>query len=471
MAENKIYDVIVVGAGASGLACAHELIKHGYDVLILEGRSRIGGRAFTIHRIGSQEPIELGAEFIHGHPKSTLDFLSAYNLSFYDVKEARHFFQNSKLKSIPEFFDQISKLMNRLTPSPKKDRSIEQFLDNQKDIPLAWRKLFRGFVEGFHGANLSVLGENGLLAAEESDEDQLNGSNLFRPTYGYDKLLEALSHLLLEKNALRFNQSVQEINWKKGQVEVKCRTYLGSHAETFYSRRLVMTASVGILKAEAGQESAMNWNPKPKGLDLLYDCIEMGHVQKIVFNFRSRFWESLLKDPIGFVHLGPEKFFPTWWNLLPLRTTQLTAWQGGPKAQEMSLWSLEERVQVALQTLSEWSGKSLSYLRSELHSYDTHNWSRDSFSLGAYSYVKVGGVEAAERWFKPLQETLFFAGEATCTRSNRATIHGAFESGSRAAQEILKSQIETAPSKTKQPTRRSMKSRAAGKTSLSNSLT
>ena len=59
------YQVIVIGAGAAGLATARSLQDAGYEVLILEARDRIGGRIQTDYSFTSH-PVELGAEFIHG---------------------------------------------------------------------------------------------------------------------------------------------------------------------------------------------------------------------------------------------------------------------------------------------------------------------------------------------------------------------------------------------------------------------
>jgi monoamine oxidase len=66
-----------------------------------------------------------------------------------------------------------------------------------------------------------------------------------------------------------------------------------------------------------------------------------------------------------------------------------------------------------------------------------HDWSRDPFSRGAYSYVRVGGVDAARVIARPLQETLFFAGEAADAGGRNGTVEGAIESGRRAAKAVL----------------------------------
>ncbi|HZG01862.1 MAG TPA: FAD-dependent oxidoreductase, partial [Chitinophagales bacterium] len=70
-----LYDVIVIGAGASGLVAARELTKHGKKVCILEARDRVGGRIHTARINGFTKPIELGAEFIHGELPLTMSLL------------------------------------------------------------------------------------------------------------------------------------------------------------------------------------------------------------------------------------------------------------------------------------------------------------------------------------------------------------------------------------------------------------
>src|SRR5262245_6492091 len=65
-------DVVVVGAGAAGLAAAARLAREGVAVCVLEARDRVGGRIFTRRVPGVDVPIELGAELVHGRPAATL---------------------------------------------------------------------------------------------------------------------------------------------------------------------------------------------------------------------------------------------------------------------------------------------------------------------------------------------------------------------------------------------------------------
>ena len=67
----------------------------------------------------------------------------------------------------------------------------------------------------------------------------------------------------------------------------------------------------------------------------------------------------------------------------------------------------------------------------------THNWHTDPFARGAYSYVRVGGMDAVRALAAPVAATLFFAGEATNADGQTGTVHGAIATGRRAAREIL----------------------------------
>jgi monoamine oxidase len=71
-----------------------------------------------------------------------------------------------------------------------------------------------------------------------------------------------------------------------------------------------------------------------------------------------------------------------------------------------------------------------------LHAALVHDWRRDPFARGAYSYVLVGGEGARETLAGPIADTLFFAGEATDTEE-AGTVAGALRSGARAARQIL----------------------------------
>jgi len=71
-----------------------------------------------------------------------------------------------------------------------------------------------------------------------------------------------------------------------------------------------------------------------------------------------------------------------------------------------------------------------------LESAHFHDWQADPYSRGAYSYVQTGAADAPEVLSRPVEDTLFFAGEASDISGNNGTVHGAIASANRAASEI-----------------------------------
>jgi monoamine oxidase len=114
----------------------------------------------------------------------------------------------------------------------------------------------------------------------------------------------------------------------------------------------------------------------------------------------------------------------------------LTAWVGGPKAARLSTASEPDIVRQALESLSVMFG-GREHSEFELEAAYSHNWQTDPFARGAYSYLAAGGGDARGLLAAPLEDTLFFAGEATNTQNEAATVAGALQSGIRAAREVL----------------------------------
>jgi monoamine oxidase len=82
-------------------------------------------------------------------------------------------------------------------------------------------------------------------------------------------------------------------------------------------------------------------------------------------------------------------------------------------------------------------GVARSAVAAELESWYFHDWQADPFARGAYSFVLAGGLDARAALAQPLDDTLFFAGEATNSDGHTATVHGAIASGRRAAREVI----------------------------------
>jgi monoamine oxidase len=425
------YDIVIVGAGAAGLACAEVLKRSGLRILILEARCRPFGRVLTVRPSTLRTPIELGAEFIHGVPKELMDPAQNWNIPFLDVRDNHLVKDGSSFKDTPDYFDHLGQILPRSIV--KHDQTIQDWLQS-KSLSHKWKSTVQSFVEGFHAADIGRMGRNALFSATNEDDDELNGHSMFRLPFGYDLLLKTwLRHL--DPHEIQFSQMVTKITWQKERVQITCRSGVNGQPELITSRKVCLTVPIGCLK-----QGSIAFEPRLHQFEKNLEFVEMGHVQRLIFQFQKRFWETLsANQALSFFHLTSGSPFQTWWTGSPLRTNCLTAWCGGPKAQQMARLPKDQIVTKALTSLSELTGESVRKLKQLLVSVYRHNWSQDPFSLGAYTYVCKDGHEASRQLSHPVEGSIYFAGEGYQTDSSRGTVHGALRSGRHAADLILKS--------------------------------
>src|SRR5438105_3662342 len=111
---------------------------------------------------------------------------------------------------------------------------------------------------------------------------------------------------------------------------------------------------------------------------------------------------------------------PTWWS--DPRGPVLTGWAGGPPADALSSCSRSQLEALCLKILGRIFSERPSSLRAQLVKLHTHNWARDPHVLGAYSYIPVNGLDLPKLLAAPMEDTLFFAGEATVSDAQCGTV-------------------------------------------------
>jgi len=514
-------EVLILGAGAAGLAAARALATGGGRVTVLEARDRIGGRVYTHRDDSSPVPIELGAEFVHGKHPGLMEVLEGSNIPFCDVTERHWYFENGKISSSHEFWNTLTALMD-LMDLNQADRSFKTFLsslpDNEKSRQA--KAAASLYVEGFHAGSVDRIGVHGLIKAKEAEEET-DADYSFRIIGGYDLVMKRLHQEAVDAGAVfHLNTIVREIRWRNKHVEVVCATLDGEKA--FSASRAIITLPLGVLQARndksnirtgsgpgspAGQpgwgggsdrvsmgvqgptsnaqslsmRGSVRFLPElPVDKQKAIGSIVMGQVVRVVMQFRRRFWEELdlpgvgaPKDlaELGFIHL-PEAAIPTWWTLLHIRAPILVGWTGGPNAENLISQIAQETLlsqdsepheqngsagqhrtsrdsqmgssyrntilNKAIKSLHQIFRVSESHLREELVAWHTHDWHADPFSRGAYAYLPVDGLELQQTLGLPVDSTLYFAGEAI-SLGHIGTVHGAIDTGQRAAKQVLKS--------------------------------
>jgi monoamine oxidase len=449
-------DVLIIGAGAAGLAAARDLAAAGKSVAVLEARDRVGGRIFTVYDDRSPLPVELGAEFIHGHHPSLLRVLEDAHADFWQVTNHHWYCRNGELVEARDFWQQLSTVMGQMNLA-KPDQTVAEFMASLPDDESTReaKSTVSRYVEGFHAARIDRVGVQGLIKANEA-EDEVEGEHGYRLA-DYSTVPRLLEEQAVGSRAeVNLSVVVNEIHWSAQGVEVNCTS--GENQQTFKARCALITLPLGVLQqslttrgnSPTVSEGLVRFVPElPPAKQNAIQAVQMGPVLRIVMVFRERFWEKLQPNPgatakldyseLGFVHC-PDAPVPVWWTLLPARLPILVGWSGGANATRLSatLSSSHDLLAAALTSLEKIFGLSESALRDQLLWSPSHDWNSDPFSRGAYSYLPVNGLEAQRTLAQPIDNVLFFAGEATSV-GHIGTVHGAIESGERAAREILES--------------------------------
>ena len=431
-------DVIIIGAGAAGLAAAQSLARAGLSVLILEARDRIGGRCWSRQEPELGVPIEYGAEFIHGHPAATFALLRRFGIDAIERTGTRWFVRLGEIRARnrSQLLDQICRAM-QAARVPRADLSFADYLERHlaKHLSADAIVFAQRMAEGYDAADLDRVSARSIVA--EWTRESPGSDATFRPRGGYGAVLGSIAHALESKGTcLRLQSVVRRVRWQRGHVEVE-GTFLG---EPFRERaqRAIVTLPLGVLQLESTQPGAVRFTPALKAKRSALSALVSGPALKVVMRFRSAFWQGLERGRFrsaGFFQ-APEAAFPTFWTALPAQTPLLVAWAGGPRARRLSGAGSAAIAGRAIESLRTVFGNAAGIER-ELAGAYVHDWQSDPYARGAYSYVTVGADGARKALAATIDDTLYFAGEAADYEGETGTVAGALQSGMRAARELL----------------------------------
>lgn len=437
-----MYDVLIVGAGAAGLAAGRLIAQAGRRVAILEARDRIGGRIFTHHLDGADGPIpiELGAEFIHGLPAASWSIVEEARLAAYEIGGSQVRLEGGRAASTDDPLIEPHTLLETMAgwlekQPPGLDMTFADYLASIGADP-ASGEAAANYVEGFNAADRTRIGI-ASLAKQQRAEDAIDADRLFRLSAGYDALPAYLAaEFVSAGGVLELSAPVRTIEWQRGHASLSVRGPDGVLRQ-FAAKRVLITIPLGVLQSES-----IGFKPSVDETMKQARRLIMGPAARVTLVFRSRFWADL-PEP-GLKHLGflfaPGGLPPTWWTSSPELSPVITGWTGGPKAialERLSSSSGEGLIEQCVSTLSGALGVSRSRLEGDLLSAHHHDWLSDEYACGAYSYVPAGALDAPERISCPIENTLYFAGEHTDLSGHWGTVHAALDSGVRAAGRLL----------------------------------
>ncbi len=426
------YDVVIIGAGMAGMAAARILSKAGpgLKVIILEARDRVGGRMYTEpdkRRELTPHGLELGAQFIHGSQAATWELIKELGISTYPRSElgepSEYYFTPGGSSWRPDWQAKaaLQKGLREAWQSYQgPDVSYQAFVESQSYSAEQQAELAAEAISwSAEPSQLSIAAavqDGAKWDAWHDDDYQVVG--------GYSGLAENMAASLTGK--IQLDSKVTEIYSNQGLSGI-FYDYRGSKT-ALTARRVVVTLPVGVL-----QSDQVKLHPQlPEWKQHAIDSLQMGQVVVAKLMFAEHLWVDKIPAAGGWETPDGRISFSL---PHPQGTGRaVSGWFSGSAAQQLSELGEEAALQQILSWLASASGTA--DLQPRLQWYRYKDWIADPYSKGSYSFTKPGGHGERSMLAKPIADVLFFAGEATAEPPHYQTVHGAYMSGKRVANEV-----------------------------------
>jgi len=406
-------DVAVIGAGAAGIAAGRRLAEAAcVSVLVLEPREGAGGRTWTVEKNGY--PLDLGGEWLHSADRNVLTTLAEENgFALYHRRP-----------------DWTTRLRNSGATADEErewiaDReahywAIHRAALEAEDRPAAsvlrsggrWNALFDATSTWGNAVELEKL------SVKDNDRYEDSGVN-WRVRKGYGTLLAALAATL----PIAFETPVSRVDHRGRYILIE--TNRGRVAAT----RVVVAVPTAIL---AGEHVAFD-PVLPAKLDAA-GGLPLGLADKLFFHFTGRMDDLDASGDIFLVGSTTRRETMSY-QARPFGRPIIQCFFGGEFAAGMEREGLAAMAAFATDELAALRGNDI---RKELTPLAASFWRTDEFARGSYSYAKPGHAGDRAVLAAPVDDRIFFAGEA-CSLNFFSTVHGAYETGTAAAEAALAS--------------------------------
>ncbi|MEW1911108.1 FAD-dependent oxidoreductase [Kitasatospora sp. NPDC085895] len=406
-------DVVVVGAGAAGLAAARRLHRAGLTVTVHEARDRVGGRIRTHRPADGGPPLELGAQVVHGDRNPVHTLVGTGNTAAVPRRITARIVEDGTDRPMDVLgrgrrAPWLLEAALHTDPGPA-GLSVDGWLTARGSTGAERRAAEEWFRQNW-AADPALIGTRGIAAAHRGEHV---GDGEYAVRGGFDRL----PRLLAEGLDVRLGDPVHELHCADGRVTARTaagRTTAAAAAVVTVPPAVLTAGGLRLTGLPAGELAARTAAaarlPLGDGYCLVAVLDRPAPATAIVLDTDGT--GGFLRCAEG----RPEVLFVA----KAAAAARLRTAAADPAA-----------LTALLATALPWTAGAA------VLDTETADWGRDPYAGGAFTAPSATAGDAARQWAEPLAGAIFFAGEATVTGHRLPWVQGALASGERAAEELI----------------------------------
>ncbi|OIJ15604.1 hypothetical protein BKP35_01020 [Anaerobacillus arseniciselenatis] len=434
-------DVVIIGAGLAGLTAALQLNKTNLTFIVVEARTRPGGRIYS-HRTSENVTIDLGAQWFSRKHHRVQKLISQFGLhtvstfrkgkSIYELNGTMNYQKSAPVSSMAlidifQFSRKLNKISRELDertpwhgPAADYDKiTMEQLLESKMHTKLG-KKYLTQLLEELLCANLYEVSALDVLWCLKTAGGVTNvrNSEQMWVREGMGALTDAISNFLKEK--IRYDRQVEKI-------------YDENHCSFIYTSNDCWKAKKVIIAIPPNLQTRIHFQPPlPASKAQLNERSGLPSVIKMIFVYKTPFWREFGLNGNALLEDGP---LVQTFDSSPEKASRgvLTVLINGTRARNIERLSIEARKREVLVALVRCFGEEA---EEPLYIYE-NNWSEELWTRGGYGVHYAPGIitNFGSALFEPIS-SIHWAGSETATEW-RLYMEGAVQSGERAAKEVI----------------------------------
>ena len=401
-------EVVIVGGGAAGVAACRRLKDAGIECLLLEARPRLGGRAWTV----SDDPlcaIDLGCGWLHSADRNPWHRIAEAQGRSID-RTPPPWMRPSAPIGLPlseqaAYLDAREKFFARVDAAPEGEQDAAAATLLEPDG--RWNDLIRATGTYVSGAELERVSVRDLGRYDDS------GVN-WRVVEGYGTVIAAHGASL----PVTLGCPVRGIDWSGRRLRVE--TAQGS---------IAADAAIVTLPSSLLAEQKIAFTPDLPAKAEAAAGLPLGLADKLFLSLSDA--GEFEKDSRLFGRT--DRSGTATYHLRPFGRPQIEVYFAATLAAELEAAGEAAFLDFAVAELVGLLGSDFARRIRPLH---LHRWGVDPLSRGSYSYALPGKADCRAALAAPVDDRLFFAGEA-CSESDYSTAHGAYLAGIAAAAQAI----------------------------------